>query len=173
MATEPPLEHPDAKNARSPSLTWRILFIDREENLEKLKNVSLDAGYVVIGATDVAEAWSFLQGLDHVDVIVCAAYLQNESMLDFVHRIRCSNRGEVAIAILSLDPTVTAARLDRSTRNAAMVIGADAYVVMPTFDAAELIRQLQALRPDVPMLRLDDSQGAERQKAAERLRVGK
>jgi DNA-binding response OmpR family regulator len=171
MPAEPPLEHPESSDALSPAKTWRILFVDCEANLVRLSEASRHAGYVVIGASEVAEAWSFLEGLDHVDVIVCAAHLRHESMLDFLQGIRASKHADVAVAILSLDPSVMASRLDRSTRDASLLIGADAYVVMPTFDPVELIEQLRLLRPDIPRLEQDQSRAAEHQKATERRRV--
>jgi CheY-like chemotaxis protein len=151
--TEPKLEHPTAENAKSPHQTWRILFLDSAENIEQLKGACKDAGYVVVGSTTIKDAWAFLDGKDHVDVIVCAAYLEGESLFDFLRGVRESKiHGDAMFLILSLEPGETGARLDRSTRSAAMALGADGYVIMPKFDPRELVVQIRHLQPDIPML---------------------
>ena len=33
--------------------TWRILFLDNADNVERLKGACRDVGYVVVGATTV------------------------------------------------------------------------------------------------------------------------
>ena len=66
---QPKVEHPAPKNARSPMKTWRILFLDSAENIEQLKGACKDVGYTVAGALTIEEAWAFLDGKDHADVI--------------------------------------------------------------------------------------------------------
>ncbi len=153
---EPELEHPTAANARCAKDTWRILFVDSHDNIEQLKTAGKDVGYAVVGACTLAEAWAFLDGKNHADVIVCAAYLENESLFEFLQAVR-GNRlhSDAMFLILSLESGATAASLDASTRRAALALGADAYVVMPVFDAAELVAQIRKLQPDVPKLQQD------------------
>ncbi len=76
MWKEPKVEYPAPEDARPPTQTWRILFLDRAKNVEKLKDACKHAGYAVVGATTIEEAWAFLQGEDRADVIVCAAHLE-------------------------------------------------------------------------------------------------
>ena len=150
---QPDIEHPATKDAKSPLQTWRILFLDSAENIEQLKSSCKKCGYAVIGSTTIEEAWLFLNGKDHVDVIVCAAHLEEESMFQFLKDVRANERhGNAAFLILSLEPGQAGARMDRSTERAGMLLGADGYLLMPIFDAPELIAQIQKLQPRIPML---------------------
>src|SRR5436190_15358797 len=131
MSLEPPLERPSPENAKSPQQTWRILFLDGPENVEKLKEAGKEAGYVVVGAITIAEAWAFLEGKDHVDVIVCAAHLEEESMFEFLKGVRDNEiHRDAGFLILSLSPGEVGARVDRIATRAGMLLGADAYAVM-------------------------------------------
>jgi len=153
MPKEPQLEYPAPEDARSPHETYRILFLDSAENIEKLKEACKEAGYVVVGATTLEDAWAFLEGKDHVDVIVCAAHLEEESMFEFLKGVRESEQHRNSgFLILSLEPGVVGGRLDRSTARAGIVLGADAYLMMPVFDPDELVSQIGKRRPPVPVL---------------------
>lgn len=157
-AEEPKLEHPSVENAKSPMRTWRILFLDCVENLESLKEAAKESGYVVAGATTMDEAWAFLDGTDHADVIVCAAHLEEDSMFTFLTTVRESDSHRNAkFLILSLEPDAVAAQLARSTARAGLLLGADSFVVMPVFDPAELVAQIKRLQPLVPMLQATTS----------------
>lgn len=153
MTTQPNLEHPSPQHAKSPMETWRVLFLDNAENIEQLKKACKKDGYAVVGSTTIKEAWAFLDGKDHVDVIVCAAHLEEESMFQFLKDVRANEKhGKVAFLILSLEPGTSGARMDRSTERAGMLLGADGYLVMPVFDATELVAQIQKLQPAIPVL---------------------
>ena len=153
MTKQPEIERPAAADAKPPQQTWRILFLDSADNIGQLKNACKREGYVVVGATTIEEAWAFLEGKDHVDVIVCAAHLEEESMFKFLKELRDNESyRNVAFLILSLEPGAIGAKLDRSTARAGMALGANGYLIMPAFDAAELIAQIQNLQPDTPML---------------------
>ena len=153
MTKQPDIERPAAADAKSPQETWRILFLDSADNIVQLKDACKSVGYVVIGSTTIEEAWAFLNGKDHVDVIVCAAHLEEESMFKFLKDVRDNDiHQKAAFLILSLEPGIIGAKLDRSTARAGIALGADGYLVMPLFDAAELITQIQKLQPDIPML---------------------
>lgn len=150
---EPELERPAPENAKSPLETWRILFLDSAENVAQLKEACRDVGYVVVGAITIEEAWAFLEGKDHADVIVCAAHLEEESMFDFLKRVRDSEaHRHTRFLILSLHPGQVGARLDRSAASVGLLLGADSYAIMPAFDAGQLISHIQRLQPRVPTL---------------------
>ena len=107
----------------------------------------------MIGSTTLEEAWAFLEGKDHVDVIVCAAHLEEESMFKFLKDVRDHEiHNNAAFLILSLEPGAIGARLDQSAARAGIALGANGYLIMPVFDALELIAQIQKLQPDIPML---------------------
>ena len=166
MKKQPDMERPTVADAKSPQQTWRILFLDSADNIVQLKNACKSVGYVVIGSTSIEEAWAFIDGKDHVDVIVCAAHLEEESMFKFLKGVRDNEtHHQAAFLILSLEPGAIGARVDRSTARAGMALGADAYSIMPVFDALELIAQIQKLQPDIPMLQ--QSATAEEKRLAE------
>ena len=153
MQTEPVLEHPAPEDARPPMKTWRILFLDSADNVEKLKDACKDVGYAVVGALTIAEAWAFLDGKDHVDVIVCAAHLEEESMFEFLKRVRDSKvHGDAKFLILALATGAMGTLLHPSTARAGFALGADTYVIMPVFDPQELVARIRKLQPSVPML---------------------
>jgi len=153
MLEEPELEHPAAEDAKPPMKTWRILFLDNAQNIEKLKDACKDEGYAVAGALTIAEAWAFLDGKDHVDVIVCAAHLEEESMFGFLKRVRDSKvHGDAKFLILALATSALGSQLHSSTARAGFVLGADSYVIMPVFDPQVLVARIKKLQPSVPML---------------------
>lgn len=153
MTKEPDMEHPTQGKGREPEKTWRILFLDSGENIEKVKEACKEVGYVVVGAATIDEAFAFLDGKNHADVIVCAAHLEQESMFKFLKAVRDDKvHRNSKFLILSLQPGSAGARLDRSTERAGMALGADAYLIMPVFDPKELIAQIQKLQPQTPVL---------------------
>ena len=153
MSKEPKVEHPAPQDARSPMKTWRILFLDSAQNIERLKDAGKDVGYTVAGALTIEEAWAFLDGKDHVDVIVCAAHLEEESMFEFLKEVRDNEvHRNAKFLILSLEPSGKARSLHGSTASAAKALGADTYTIMPVFDPDALIARIKELQPSVPML---------------------
>ncbi len=153
MTTEPPIEYPSAEQALAPGETFRILFLDSADQIERLKGTCKDVGYVVVGAETISEAMAFLEGKNHVDVIVCAAHLEVESMFAFLQHVRNhALHTRSMFLILSLEAGPHGAYFDRSSARAGVALGANAYVVMPVFDPVELIAQIRALLPAVPVL---------------------
>src|SRR5688572_24303782 len=88
MTDEPDLEYPAAGTARAPEDTFRVLFLDSPAQVERLKEACKDVGYVVVGAETSLEAMAFLEGKNHVDVIVCAAHLESDSPFEFLQQVR-------------------------------------------------------------------------------------
>lgn len=153
MSMPPSMEHPTSNDAKAPLQTWRLLFLDSADHVVQLKNACKKDGYVVVGATTIEAAWSFLNGKDHVDVIVCAAHLEEQSAFKFLQEVRKNKiHGNVAFLILSLEPSETGVRLDRSAQRSGILLGASGYLLMPTFDAAALIAEIKKLQPLIPML---------------------
>ena len=161
---QPDMEHPAPANAKPPMETWRILFLDSAENTELLKEACKEWGYVVVGATTLKEAWAFLNGKDHVDVIVCAAHLEEESMFQFLKDVRDNTQHRNAsFLILSLEAGASGARMDKTAERAGVLLGADGYLVMPVFDAPELILQIKKVQPRIPMLQQSVTETEKRQ----------
>lgn len=166
MNKQPPLEHPAFLDAKPPHETWRILFLDSVDNVAQLKKACKEDGYDVVGSTNLEEAWSFLKGKDHVDVIVCAAHLEDQSVFRFLQDVRKNpTHKDTAFLILSLEPSATGVRVDLNAERAGILLGANGYLVMPVFDASELIAQIRKLQPSIPMLQQsatpEEKRGAE------------
>lgn len=153
MSDEPPVERasPDAKLA--PKDTFRILIMDSLEHTNQLKAACKDAGHDVVAAQTIKEAFAFLDGQDHADVIICAAYLEDESMFDFLKRLRKNSIHKNAMFLtLALAASPTGIKVNSSTENAGRLLGADAFVSMPVFDPVRLIAEIKKLLPQVPAL---------------------
>lgn len=162
MKSEPKIEHPELCDVKNAANTWRILFVDSPERNEILKEACKEHGYDVIGAPTLTEAWLFLNGKDHVDVIVCAAHLEHESMFEFLHGVRtCDNalHRNAAFLILSLEPGNVGSRLDKNAAVAGLALGADAFLPMPEFDVSVLVQHLRRLQPVVPTLQQTENDG--------------
>ena len=151
MSYEPPVEPPTSeRHARD---TFRIRILDKPEHVDRLKDACQDAGHSVVGAHTIEEAFAFLDGQDHADVIVCAAHMEDESMFEFLRRVRDDEQHKnVMILMLALESGPIGIQTSASTERAGRALGADAYITMPTFDAVALIDAIEKLLPEVPNL---------------------
>jgi CheY-like chemotaxis protein len=142
-----------AIHVRAPKDTFRILIMDTVAHTDQLKEACKNAGHSVVPAHTIREAFAFLDGTNHADVIVCAAYLEDESMFEFLRRLRKDLvHQDTAFMILALDPGSTGIRLNASVEFAGKTLGADAFIYMPVFDAARLIAEIKVLLPLIPAL---------------------
>lgn len=136
--------------------TFRILIMDTVEHTEQLKAACKDAGHDVVAAQSINEAFAFLDGKDHADVIVCAAYLEDESVFEFLRRLKAHPIHKCSIFMtLALEPGPIGAKMLASTEKAGRVLGADAFIHMPEFDAVQLIAEVKTLLPAIPALEKD------------------
>ncbi len=153
MTTEPKVE--PATHELAAKDTFRILILDTKENTELLKLACKDAGHSVVAAHTITEAFAFLDNKNHADVIVCAAYLENESMMEFLSRVRQNPVHKNSMFMtLALAPGPLGTKLNDLTKRAGQHLGADAFVSMPVFDAQLLINEIKKLLPAVPMLEI-------------------
>jgi CheY-like chemotaxis protein len=158
MTEEPAVEL--ATNVRAPKDTFRILIMDTVAHTDQLKEACKDAGHAVVPAHTLREAFAFLDGKDHADVVVCAAYLEDESMFDFLRRLRNDPiHKKTMFMIMALEPGPVGIKLNASVKYAGKTLGSDAFINMPVFDAARLIAEIKKLLPLIPALeksRLDE-----------------
>jgi CheY-like chemotaxis protein len=165
MTNEPEVEPATFEARLAAKDTFRILIMDTIENTDQLKAACKDAGHSVVAAQTIEEAFAFLNGKDHADVIVCAAYLEDESLFEFLTRVRLDPIHKKSMFMtLALAPSSTGTRANDSTEKAGRVLGADAFISMPLFDAAQLIAEIKKLLPPVPMLEKDRLEDAEKKK---------
>jgi CheY-like chemotaxis protein len=153
MTDEPKVEPATPASKLPAEDTFRILLMDTEEHTDQLKAVCKNAGYDVVAAQTIKEAFAFLDDKDHADVIVCAAYLEDESLFEFLKRLRTNPiHKDTMFMTLALEPGPTGAKVNKSTEKAARLLGADVFLNMPVFDAAELLTEIHKLLPPVPKL---------------------
>ena len=149
MPDEPDIESPDREQRDEES--YRILILDNPENVRRMKDACKKAGHEAVPVHTIEEAFDFLHGTDKADVIVCAAHMEHESMMEFVSQVRADEKHEdAAVIMLALEPGEAATRISTSTERAGKVLGADAYITMPRFDAAKLIDEIETHLSDIP-----------------------
>jgi CheY-like chemotaxis protein len=138
--------------ALPPKQTYRILTLENPENVEKLKLACKLAGHQVVPCFTITEAMQFLETKDHVDVIVAAAHLQNESVFNFLQKVKNSDciLHKAQFFMLCADPGMLALVTSPSVEIAATLMGADKYLLMPEFDAEKLMEEIEKLFPAVP-----------------------
>ncbi|MDZ4833429.1 MAG: hypothetical protein SGJ27_06585 [Candidatus Melainabacteria bacterium] len=151
MPEEPKVE--PATPVLAPEDTFRILIMDTVEYTDLLKAACKDAGHSVIAAQSIGEAMAFLDGKDHADVIVCAVYLQDESVFELLQRVRNEDsHNDSMFMMLALEPGPVGVKLNHNVEIAGRQLGADAFISMPSFDAELLIAEIKKLLPRVPKL---------------------
>lgn len=153
MTIEPIVE-PATSSAQLPAKdTFRILILDTVEHTALLKTACKDGGHAVVGAHTIEEAFAFINGKDHADLIVCAAYLEDESLFDFLKRLRTDPlHRHTMFMTLALAPGPIGVKINSSTELAGRAMGSDVFVNMPVFDAVELLTEIRKLLPSVPKL---------------------
>jgi CheY-like chemotaxis protein len=135
-----------------PNDTYRILTLDNPANIVKLKDACKLAGHQVVPVNTVAAAMAFLETKDHVDVIVAAAHLENESVFEFLKCVKSSNSHlkDVPFIMLCAEPGTLGLLTSGAVEIAAEVMGADKYLLMTEFDASLLMQEIEQLLPPIP-----------------------
>lgn len=149
MNSLPKIEQP--YNGANKSDTFRILLLDTDEHIQKLKAACKAAGHEVVPAPSIAAAMEFLERRDHVDVIISGTHLENESVFDFLKRVKSEDMHKhVTFVMLALEPGPTGIVLDTAAAMAGRFLGADHCITMTEFDAQSLIDQLEKMLPPLP-----------------------
>jgi CheY-like chemotaxis protein len=153
MDSEPPVEPAFPAARLAARNTFRILIMDTIEHTDQLKLACKSDGLSVVSAQSIKEAFQFLDGKDHADVIVCAAYLEDEGVFDFLLRLRKDPiHTKSMFMILALAPGPVGIKLNAQVEIAGRQLGADAFLSVPEFDAELIIAEIHKLLPLVPML---------------------
>lgn len=153
MTNEPAVEAAAPRSRLPAEETFRILIMDNVEHTDLLKTACKEVGHSVIAAHSIEESFAFLNGKDHADVIVCAAYLEDESLFDFLRRLRKDPiHKDTMFMTLALAPGPLGSKVNASTEKAGSLLGSDVFVSMPQFDAAVLIAEIKKLLPETPRL---------------------
>ncbi|MFA6209601.1 MAG: response regulator [Candidatus Obscuribacterales bacterium] len=156
MTTEPEVEAATPSSRLPAKDTFRILIMDTVEHTDLLKTACKDVGHSVVAAHSIEEAFAFLNGKDHADVIVCAAYLEDESLFDFLRRLRKDPAHKNTMFMtLALAPGLVGSKVNASTEKTGSILGSDVFVSMPQFDASVLIAEIKKLLPATPKLEME------------------
>lgn len=165
MKAEPRVEPANPNDKLPAKDTFRILIMDTVEHTDQLKAACKDVGHDVVAVQSIKEAFAFLDGKDHADVVVCAAHLEDESMFDFLRRLRSNAiHKDSMFMTLALAAGPVAAKVNSSIEKTGRLLGADAFVSMPVFDAPVLIAEIKKLLPLVPKLETSRLEGEEQKK---------
>src|ERR1700735_3777723 len=114
MTDEPKVEKATPELAAKD--TFRILIMDSPKHVDQLKAACKNAGHSVVPAHTIQEAFRFLDGKNHADVIVCAANLEDESVFEFLKRLRSNPIHKASMfMMLSLAPGPIGVQLNDST----------------------------------------------------------
>lgn len=148
---EQPIKH------LSPLETYRILMLDDPENIERMTLACKQAGHQVVAVSTIERAMLFLQTKDHVDVVVAAAHLQQESVFEFLKQLRSddSHLKDVPFVMLCADPGFLATVSSPAVEIAANLMGTDKYLLMLEFDPDLLMQEIVLLLPIVPRKELN------------------
>lgn len=132
-------------------MPYRILMLDdRPERVEEVRTVASQAGHELVSCRTVAGAMDWLNTKDHVDVIISGAFLENESVFDFLKAVKSDPRHSwVQFVMLCTEPGELALFMDDTVRNAARLLGADKYVMLPEFSPKRLLREIEASLPNM------------------------
>jgi len=150
--------------------TFRVLILDDIEHVNQLKAACKNAGHSVVPAHTVKEAMSFLDGTNHADVIICAAYLEDEDIFEFLKRLRKNPAHKTTMfMILALAPGPLGIKMNHVVEIAGHQLGSDVFISMPVFDAVQLIAEIKKLLPLVPRLERNKLEDEEKNVAEERL----
>lgn len=143
------IHSPDPRDVDS--AIYRILALDTVEHIEILRVAAQLAGHEVVAVTRISEAMHFLDTKDHVDVVVSAVHLEQESVFDFLREMKRSPlHKDVPFMMLCSDPGDFALAINRSVETAASVMGVDKYLTMPKYDVVRLIKEITAMIPERP-----------------------
>jgi CheY-like chemotaxis protein len=142
-----------------PNDTYRILTLENPANIEKLKEACKRAGHQVVPVLTIAQAMAFLETKDHVDVIVAAAHLENESVFEFLKLVKAagSHLIHVPFMMLCAEPGTLGLLTSPAVEVAASMMGADHYLLMKEFDAERLMQEIEPLLPPIPSKELTNA----------------
>jgi CheY-like chemotaxis protein len=133
-------------------MSYRILLLnDSPKETELLEAACRNAGHELTSMPSIAAAMDWLNKKDHIDVIVSEVHLEDENVFDFLKAVKSDPRHDwVQFIMVCTSTSDLAATMDNQLQQAARILGADKYVMMPDFDASRLLKEIIASLPDQP-----------------------
>lgn len=128
---------------------YRILvLVESEEHLAKIKVSCAALGQEVVSFLNLEQAFTFLETKDHVDVCIAEAFLQDESSLDFLRRMKhMPDHSKVPVMLVAWEPGEVARFCAETVASTSTMLGAYKVLIMPDFDVEQMMREVQAVLP--------------------------
>lgn len=147
------------RHIHAPCDTYRILVLDgKDGHMSDTVKACKRAGHEVVACHTIREAFEFLDSKDHVDAFVTEAFMEDESVFDFLKAAKSDETHKDApILILAAEPSKLGMFFAPSVAQAAELLGAYKFLVMPKFDIELLIHEIDAMLPHdkLPMKEAD------------------
>ncbi len=138
---------------------YRILVLDDDrQQMEKLKAACLLVGQEVVPVSTIKEGMHFLTTKDHVDVVVSEAFLEDESVFEFLKTLKAMpDHQDVPVMVLAVDPGQIGQFCSQMMAQTFKVFGAHKFLVMAEFDLEHLMREIAALLPKDKVPKKDET----------------
>jgi DNA-binding NtrC family response regulator len=124
-----------------------VLVLD--DSIERINAITLACeliGQEVVPVTSIKQGMNFLLTKDHVDVVVSEVYLQDESVFDLLKELKSlPHHSKVPVILLAVNPGAIAQFLSNEVAEAALILGAYKFLVMPDFDIPRLMKEIAAV----------------------------
>lgn len=134
----------------NPRQAFRVLILGNGHS-DEICAGCLQEGHEVVSVKTSQEALDFLKSHDHVDAAVAPAFMDGETVFDFLLGLRGMPENEsVRIMILSTEPSQLAQFCTPAVESAAKKLGAYKFITVPVFRLTDVMKELTAILPDVP-----------------------
>lgn len=131
-----------------PDHTYRIMALDSAEHIEALTLACQLDGHQVVPVLTIAEGMKFLNTRDHIDIVISAVHLENESVFDFLKQVRTlPEHKNVRFMMICSEPSALAESLNQTVKATAEIMGVDKYLMMQDYDTERLMKELTAMLP--------------------------
>lgn len=129
---------------------YRILVLDGQSgHMQEIKDACKNLGQEVVPVTSIAEGLHFLDTKNHVDVVVAEAFLEQESVFEFLKSLKEDpQHKDIPVMIMAAEPSAIGQYCLNSVESAAEILGAYKFLYMPKFDIRRLMREVRAILPE-------------------------
>ena len=125
-----------------------LVLIEDATQMEKIRVACRLLDQEIVPVSSIQEGMDFLETKDHVDVVIAEAFLQNESVFDFLTRVRkMPDHERVPVMIVAVDPGEIGRFCAASLEGTAKILGAYKFLLMPEFDLDLLMKEVSIIIP--------------------------
>lgn len=121
-----------------------LVLQELTQNVEHIKTALEPRGHRLTFVNEPEMAMRVLNGADKIDAIICAVYLEESDVFEFVRKVKRSQIAKNVPVVFYCYKTSSFARSVRSAlKIAAKSTGVDLYITMESFVAAEFAEQFE------------------------------